>query len=1027
MRSGWTHILGAALLALAGLGCGGDDLVCGPGQVVCGDLCVDLTADNRNCGACATACAGGEVCSMGTCATSCPPGQTVCVGACFDLSASGDHCGQCGAACNPGELCSAGTCGLQCPEPQINCAGGCFDIQSDRAHCGSCGSPCESGQVCSDGRCTSSCGAGQTECSGSCRDLQSDRAHCGTCGAVCAGGEVCQAGACVASCGLGLTLCDGRCVNTQSDRTRCGGCNTACGAAELCIDGSCTLSCSPNLTACDGACRDTSSDDNHCGACGVACTEGTACRSGACETVCGPFAPDVCEGVCTSIDNDSANCGACGTVCPSGEVCSAGVCANRCAAGELLCGGRCVNPDIDPAHCGACGTVCSGGAGATAVCATGICGAVCNTGFADCNRDLGAPGGNGCEVDLRIDVDNCGACGEACPVPANAVAACTAGSCGLGPCATGFADCDMDPANGCEANLNTSNANCGTCGVACQPGDACLSGSCSPFVPGGESCMDPLDISPGINSIAWTASVNDYIVGTPACVAVGTPQGPDIVLRYTPTASGPVRLNFFNKPTQNRWVALVSDAACGTTTPQLACISDWQPNFMAGTFQATDGTTYHIYVISTTSGGAPLNNPLDLEVADCGFSSTVQSLSPAHTSTTASLRPPIEVRFGAPIDANAGTFTLTGSGGTNQSLPVSGTNVSVAPDGTVTLTPTAPFNPGELITVTWTGVSVAGCTGTIAQTPWSFRIPVPPCTPGQGGMVGTTQTRAPTGITSLVEYYVAADTSTSGAVYVGGNSNLFRLPKAGGPAVDLSTSPAIGTNQLGFGMVLDGPNVYTIENITALTGRLWRLSSDFGQTINVVDVASFSSAPSTLFYSGAAYGGRIHMLTRTTLATQTSQLWSVTATATTFPTPARLDQSFGLGSYNYCRGLGVDDDYYYTQCRDATQTTQYAVVRVSRATGAVTELTRSIPGNLTVSEIHAVDRNADGTAEFLYIQGNDRAVFYICDPSSSSPFVDEHFRFGTSTTLNYGLGYDANANRLWVWEDVAPRDFIRVD
>ncbi|MBU1258113.1 MAG: hypothetical protein KJ549_06400, partial [Alphaproteobacteria bacterium] len=38
--------------------------------------CVNLKADNTNCGACGTACKPGEVCSTGKCAVSCQTGLT---------------------------------------------------------------------------------------------------------------------------------------------------------------------------------------------------------------------------------------------------------------------------------------------------------------------------------------------------------------------------------------------------------------------------------------------------------------------------------------------------------------------------------------------------------------------------------------------------------------------------------------------------------------------------------------------------------------------------------------------------------------------------------------------------------------------------------------------------------------------------------------------------------------------------------------------------------------------------------------
>ncbi|RLB54118.1 MAG: hypothetical protein DRJ42_10040 [Deltaproteobacteria bacterium] len=70
--------------------------------------------------------------------------------------------------------------------------------------------------------------------------------------------------------------------------------------------------------------------------------------------------------------------------------------------------------------------------------------------------------------DTSIDPENCGACGAACnPDPANAAPSCTGGMC-QPDCDLGFADCNGDESDGCEANLARSET-CGTCDVSCAP------------------------------------------------------------------------------------------------------------------------------------------------------------------------------------------------------------------------------------------------------------------------------------------------------------------------------------------------------------------------------------------------------------------------------------------------------------------------------------------------------------------------------------------------------------------------------
>ncbi|NQU78103.1 Ig-like domain-containing protein [Candidatus Falkowbacteria bacterium] len=58
------------------------------------------------------------------------------------------------------------------------------------------------------------------------------------------------------------------------------------------------------------------------------------------------------------------------------------------------------------------------------------------------------------------------------------------GTCQVASCSAGYADCNNNPADGCEVNLNTNLSNCGTCGKVC-PGPpsgggsaTCASGQC---------------------------------------------------------------------------------------------------------------------------------------------------------------------------------------------------------------------------------------------------------------------------------------------------------------------------------------------------------------------------------------------------------------------------------------------------------------------------------------------------------------------------------------------------------------------
>jgi hypothetical protein len=371
---------------------------------------------------------------------------------------------------------SASTCvpGGRCTPP-TDCHDGTFVCGDAGAVCAATtaiadGTPCgtTAGFVCSGGNCVA-CNAG-----GDCSDA----------GAPCVRSTyACQTG--VAVCAVAGNVADG----------------TSCNGTMYCYSGTCSActvnaSCAPQTKPCDvGKVTSCAGGTMVCTDQGTAAAAGTACQTASVSS-------GVCDGQgnCVSCTpNASCSPGPCmsGTIsCSTGPVCNPASNINEgmtCGSGSICvsgscvaCAGNCPNGCCNANGCVAagaqtisnCGTGTSGGAcqscpapsgSGTATCTGNACGYSCATGFHPCPPSTCAD---------NTSPSTCGSSCGACPVN-NDTPGCDGTNCTIQSCNANYADCNSNPNDGCEVDLQTSNTSCGSCGNACPTGGSCSSGSCT--------------------------------------------------------------------------------------------------------------------------------------------------------------------------------------------------------------------------------------------------------------------------------------------------------------------------------------------------------------------------------------------------------------------------------------------------------------------------------------------------------------------------------------------------------------------
>lgn len=473
---------------------------------------------------------GTSRCSTGACVIDCDPGYADCDGeastGCEANLNDPDTCGSCLTACSvsqpycQGSVAEGFSCVLTCATGEL-CGSSCVDTTTSAQNCSACGTVCPSGANsqprCSSSTCSITCAVGFDDCDGipstGCEQNVRLPDHCGSCTNVCNLPHVseysCETGSCaISQCAPGFADCDGRSdngceINILTNTSNCGGCGAAHAcvtgqphADTTCVMGMCQLACNPGYADCGPApgCESALSAPTSCGGCGMGhvCTTDLVCQASmagsySCVAACsGGSTVHLCDASCVDTATDPANCNGCDMMCPARPhavpTCSGSACSFSCAMNYGNCNSMvsdgCETDLRDSlAHCGDCSTPCPSYTNMASMCTGSACGQVCLSGWGNCNTMLS----DGCEA-MTNTVDNCGACGHACPATgANVGAAtCDGTDCGIECVSDKYGDCDGVLDTGCEASFDSDPLHCGDCLTACSTGESCCSGACTP-------------------------------------------------------------------------------------------------------------------------------------------------------------------------------------------------------------------------------------------------------------------------------------------------------------------------------------------------------------------------------------------------------------------------------------------------------------------------------------------------------------------------------------------------------------------
>jgi hypothetical protein len=423
-------------------------------------------------------------------------------------------------------------------------------------------------------------------------------------------------------------------------------------------------------------------------------------------------------------------------------------------------------------------------------------------------------------------------------------------------CDPGFADCDGNPNNGCEADL-TAPATCGSCTVACGPTQMCTPTGC------GTACPAPLTYCSGscvdlTNSLdhcgACGTHCNDPYFGHAVCSAgvCGIVCDPG----YSPVAGGTTCWDIANDP-----------RCCGT-----ACSACPMPDGGDAVCNA-GGCGMVCEPGMVVCSGACVDPQRD--VANCGGCGV----------------PCSGICTGGICDANAKQIIATGSGAI-AALATDGTSVFWI-DGAGNVMQVDRAGLGAPITLatgqqdTWHWMATSAAAPSVYWTNFT----------NAGIWMATKGTPGANFVAAVASRYIAVNSSY---VYYGGDyqwADIYRLPFGGGTPQNVVhlTQPMFGDAFVAEYFDVDDTYLYVSETpLIAGTGWAWVFRYNLDGTNQAVNFCAVPNANGKTFAIGGGMVGCV--------------AWSGTVTAAAAST-LKLTGDLYLGSAT--PAVAVDATYVY--------------------------------------------------------------------------------------------------------------------